>query len=321
MLPKLGLAAAIVLACTTPAPAQDYPSRSIRIVVSSGPAGSLDIIARTVGQKLSESLKQAVVIDNKPGASGIIGVQAAARSEPDGYTIAIGTTGTFPINFVTRKKPPYDPVRDFVPICLVAEADYLLSVHPSVPAATLQEFIALAKKSPGDVTYSSFGPGSLSHMMMEAFNLAAGTRMLHVPYKSGPDALKGLVAGEVQASFDAALVVVPQMRAGAIRVLATGGEKRSKMAPDVPTFAEAGLPGYTSRGWFGLFAPAGTPVAVIATLHAEIVKALGAPDLRQKLESAGLELVGGPPDALAAKIHADLDRYGKVARDAGIALD
>jgi tripartite-type tricarboxylate transporter receptor subunit TctC len=313
--------AAIAFACASNAYAQEFPSRPIHIVVSSGPGGSLDIIARTVGQKLSENLKVPVIVDNRPGASGIIGVTHGARAAPDGYTITVGTTGTFPINFVTRKSLAYHPIKDFIPVSWVAEGDYLLSVHPSVPVKNLQDFIALAKSKPGEITYSSFGPGSLSHVFMEAFALAAGVKLIHVPYKSGPDALQGVVAGQVQASFDTALVMLEQVRDGRLRALATGGAKRSAMAPDIPTFAEAGLPGFASRGWFGLFAPAATPGDIARKLQTEIAKALADPELRGRLEKAGLTVVGGDPAKLTAQIEADIKLYGQVAKDAKIQLD
>jgi tripartite-type tricarboxylate transporter receptor subunit TctC len=318
------LVAAVILGLLmiiSPADAETYPSRPIHIIVPSGPGGSLDIIGRVLGQKLSESLKQPVIIDNRPGASGGIGAAQAARSASDGYTLLIGSVGVFAMNVVTYHKLPYHGLTDFAPISLIGDTEYLLAVHPSVPASTLQEFIALAKARPGEITYASFGLGGVSHMFAEAFSLQAGVKMLHVPYKSAPDAMNGLVGGQVMALFDAMPVLLPQVRDNRLRVLANGGEKRSPVAPEIPTFAEGGLPGFTSTGWFALVAPKNTQQDVIALLHAEIVKALAAPDVRARFESIGLRVIGSTPEELAAQIRRDIEKYGEVARAANIQIE
>jgi tripartite-type tricarboxylate transporter receptor subunit TctC len=288
--------------------------------VPSAPGGTLDLIGRVLGQKFSESLKQPVIIDNRPGASSIIAAVQTAHSAPDGYTVLIGSVGAFAMNVVTFKKLPYR-VSDFAPISIIADTEYLLAVHPSVPARTLQEFIALAKARPGEITYASFGLGGVSHMFAEAFSLQAGVKMLHVPYKSAPDAMNGLVGGQVMALFDAMPVMLPQARDNRVRVLANGADRRSPVAPEIPTFTEAGLPGFTSTGWFALVAPANTPRDVVALLHAETVKALAEPDVRKRFESIGLRVIGSSPEELAAQIRRDIKKYGDVARAANIQIE
>ena len=309
-----------LLTIILPADAQTYPSRPIHIIIPSNPGGTLDLIGRVLGQKFSESLKQPVIIDNRPGASSIIAAVQTARAASDGYTLLIGSVGAFAMNIVTFKALPYR-VADFAPISLIGDTEYLLAVHPSVPAKTLQEFIALAKARPGEISYGSFGPGGVSHMFAEAFSLKAGVKMLHVPYKSAPDAMNGLVSGQVMALFDAMPVLLPQVRGDRVRVLANGANKRSSVAPDIPTFTEAGLPGFTSTGWFALVTTANTPPGVIALLYAETVKALDDPDVRKRFELIGLRVVGSSPDELAAQIRRDIEKYGEVARTANIHIE
>ena len=306
---------------TTNIKAQEYPSRTIRIIVPSGPGGTLDVIARIVGQELHDSLKVPVIVDNRPGANGIIALTYGARAAPDGYTITMATTGSFVMNFVARKSPPFHPVNDFIPVSLVAESDYILLVHPSVPVKNLKEFIALAKSKPTEISYSSFGPGSVSHVIMESFALATGIKMLHVPYKSGPDALQGVVAGQVQASFDTPLIAISHVRDNRLRALAIGSTKRSAIAPEIPTFAEAGLPGFSARAWFGWFVPSNTPAEITRKLQTEIAQALANPVLHSNLEKLGLTDIGGTPEQLSAQIKADIKLYGQVARETNIHLD
>jgi tripartite-type tricarboxylate transporter receptor subunit TctC len=290
------------------------------MVVPSGPGGTLDFVARKVGQKLSESFKQPVIVENKPGASGMIAISHVMRSAPDGLTLTIGTTGSYPMNFVARKNAPFHPIKDFSHLSLAVESDYILAVHPSVPAKTLQEFIALAKKDPNALNYSSFGPGSASHFFMEAFSFKAGIKLMHVPYKSAPDALMGLVSGQVQAAFDTAFVLAPQIKDGRLRALAIAGE-RSTLAPEVPTFAEAGLPDVFARAWFGFFAPAGTPEAIVKRINTEVVQALRSPEMRKDLEASGLRVIGSSPEQLAEQIRKDIEIYEEVAAAANIRLD
>jgi tripartite-type tricarboxylate transporter receptor subunit TctC len=316
------VAAAFLLSLTTiaAADAQTYPLRPIHILVPSAPGGTLDLIGRLLGQKLSASFKQPVIIDNRPGASSIIAAEQTMRSAPDGYTLLIGSVGAFAMNLVTFKNLPYR-IADFAPISLIGDTEYLLAVHPSVPAGTLQEFIALAKSRPGEISYGSFGLGGVSHMFAEAFCLRAGVKMLHVPYRSAPDAMNGLLGGQVMALFDAMPVVLPQARDNRVRAFANGADQRSPLAPEIPTFAEAGLPGFTATGWFGLVAAANTPPDVIALLHAETVKAIAEFDTRKRFEAIGLRVITSSPEEFAAQIQRDIEKYRAVARAARIEIE
>ena len=298
--------------------AQSFPSRPVHVVAGSAPGGTVDIITRTVVQKMSENLKQPFVVDNRPGANGIIATELVAKAPADGYTLVLGTSGSFGTNVAIFPKLPYDPVKDFAPVSVLAESIFVLAVHPSVQASTLQEFVALAKARPGKITYGSFGIGSNSHFLTELFCSMADVKLLHVPYKSAPDSLNGLVGGQVMASSDALTVVLPHLRAKRLRALAYGAAKRSEFAPEIPTFAEAGFPGYTASVWYGLLAPANTPRDVVMKLHAEIVRALAAGEVRGRLESIGLQPIGNTPEQLAAQISSDIEKYVKVARHAKI---
>ena len=298
--------------------AQSYPTRPVHVVAGSAPGGTVDIITRTVVQKMSENLKQPFVVDNRPGANGIIATELVAKAPPDGYTLVLGTSGSFGTNVAIFAKLPYDPIKDFAPVSVLAESIFVLAVHPSVQATTVQEFIALAKARPGQLTYGSFGIGSISHFFSELFFSMADVKLLHVPYKSAPDSLTGLVGGQVNASSDALTVVMPHLRAKRLRVLAYGASKRSALAPEIPTYAEAGFPGFTASVWYGLLAPANTSREIVMKLHAEIVKALSAAEVQGRLESIGLQPIGNTPEQLAAQIRGDIDKYVKVARDAKI---
>ena len=301
--------------------AQAYPSKVIRIVVPAGPGGTLDIMARVIGQRLAEIFKQPVIVDNRPGASGIIGTTFLAKAPADGYTLMIGSSTTHATNAAAYAKLPYDAVKDFAPVSNLADTTFLLCVHPSTPVRTVKEFVALAKARPGEVIYASFGQGGIAHFVTEAFALAAGIRMLHVPYKSGPDAAKALVAGEAMASFDALAVMLPHINSGRVRPIAIGGAKRSAAAPDIPTFIEAGIPGYTANVWYAAFAPASTPADIVQKLNAEIVGIVQSPDMRVRLEGMGLQVIGSTPEQLVALVRSDIDRYVRVAREANIRAD
>lgn len=301
--------------------AQPYPSKLIRIVVPAGPGGTLDIVARVIGQRLSDNFKQPVVVDNRAGASGIIGTTFLAKSPPDGYTIMLGSSTTHATNVAAYAKLPYDAVRDFAPITNLADTTFLLCVHPSTPARNVKEFVALARSRPGEVIYASFGQGGIAHFVTEAFALAAGIKMLHVPYKSGPDASKALVAGHVMASFDALAVMLPHIMSGRVRPIAIGGMQRSAAAPEIPTFLEAGIPGYTSSVWYGAFAPVNTPSDVVQKLNSEVVSILASPEMRARLEGMGLQVIGSTPEQLGELVRSDIERFVKVAREANIRAD
>jgi len=297
---------------------QDYPNRPVRVIVSSAAGGGSDFIVRPVVAKMGESMGQTFVVDNRAGASGIIAMELTAKAAPDGYTLLLGTIGNFASNTALHAKLPFDPIRDFQPLSKLVDSPFLLSVNPSVPATTLKEFIGWARANPGKVTFSSFGIGSYSHLLGEYFNQRAGVQMLHVPYKGSAPAVADQIAGHVLAAFDSTQSQGAHIRAKRLRALAIGTPSRVPSLPDVPTFAEAGLPDFETLAWFGLFAPAKTPMPIVRRLHGEIVKALAQPDVRERLEGLGAMPVGNTPEEFAAQIKATIDVQVKVARTANI---
>ena len=298
--------------------AQSYPARPIRVIVPTAAGGNPDFIIRPVVQKMGESLKQQFVVDNRPGASGIIGVELAARAPADGYTLLFGAIGHLATPSALYEKLPFDAVRDFAPISNLVDTPFFLFVHPSVPARTVKEFVALAKARPGEITYMSFGVGSFPQFLTESFSSMTGIKLLHVPYKGSAPAASALLAGHVMSGFDSMQTAISLVRAKRLRALAVGAEQRSPIAPEIPTFAEAGFPGAGGSAWFGLFAPANTPRDIVMKLHAETVRALATPEIRQIFEPAGLHIVGNTPEQFAAQLRRDIDRFVKVAREAGI---
>lgn len=317
----LSLFAAGILGCLVTGPgavAQSYPAKPIRVINPYTAGGGVDAILRPMTQKMTESLGKQMVVENRPGANGMIGLELAAKSPPDGYTLAAGTTSALTMNVAVYEKVPYDPVRDFAPISNFAESAFILSVHPSVPATSVKEFIALAKARPNQLTYASFGIGSIAHLGTELFSTLSGVKMVHVPYKGSVPAVTDLMAGHVMSSFDSMQSVMPQIRAKRLRALGIAAAKRSPAAPEIPTISEAGVPGFELASWYGLLAPANTPREIVARLHAEIVKALAAPEVRERFESFGTEPVGNTPEAFAAQIRSDIVKWRKVARAANI---
>jgi tripartite-type tricarboxylate transporter receptor subunit TctC len=295
----------------------EYPARPVRIVVPSPPGGGTDIVARVVAHHLSQSFGQQFFVENKPGAGNMIGIEAVARAAPDGYTLLM-VASTLALNSVLYKKVPYDPVKDFTPITLTATAPNVLLVHPSVPARTLQEFIALAKSQPGKLSYGTPGIGTSPHLSMELLKSMAGIDLQHVPYKGTAAAVTDVIGGQIQATFSNALTAKPQVDAGRVRALAITGPKRVEALPNVPPVAEAGVPGYEAMQWYGLVAPAGTPAPIIERLNRETLKALRAADTRERLSSDGAEPLGSTPAEFAARIRAEIDKWTRVARAAGI---
>jgi tripartite-type tricarboxylate transporter receptor subunit TctC len=311
----------VALAVSAPADAQVYPSKPVRMVLPYPPGGGSDTIGRPLAQKLSESLGQQVVVENRGGANGNIGMEYASRAAPDGYTIVFALTAQLAINPGLYGKVPYDPVKDFAPITLLGTGAYILVVHPSLPAKSLKELIALAKAQPGQIAYSSSGNGSGGHLAAELLNSMAGIRMLHVPYKGGGPALMDLIAGQVQVLFSTQLASWPHIQSGRIRALAVSTAKRPASVPDLPTVAEAGLPGYDSGVWYGVLAPAGTPRDIITRLNSEIIRALNQPDYRGLLVNNAIDPIGSPPEQLGQYIKSELVKWAKVVKDAGVRVD
>jgi len=317
---RLALGVAFALSLALDAAAQSYPAKSIRLIVPFPPGGSADILARAIGQKAGEGLGQSLVVENRPGAGTAIGAEALAKSAPDGYAIMIGTVSSHAINPALNPKLPFDPVKDFTPVSLVASIPFAMIVHPSVPAKTVQEFVALARAKPGTLNYSSAGSGTSNHLAGELLRSMTGIDIVHVPYKGSAPALNDLIAGQVSLMFDLVLTAAPHVKSGAVRGLAVTGAQRSSALPELPTVAES-IPGYEVSAWFGIFAPAGVPQPVVQRLNAEFVKALQQPDLRQRLASQGAEPLTNTPDEFAAYLRAEIDKWAKVVKAAGMKPD
>ena len=298
-----------------------FPSKPIRIVVPFPAGGTTDILARAVAQKLTETMGQTVVVDNRPGAGGNIGAELVAKSPPDGYTLLMGTVGTHAINASLYAKMPYDHVRDFAPVILVAGVPNVLVVNPSVPANNVQELIAYIKANPGKVNFASSGSGTSIHLAGELFKTMAGVSMTHVPYKGSAPAVTDLLGGQVQLMFDNLPSALPQIKAGKLRALAVTSAQRASALPDVPTVAEAGLPGFDATSWFGLLAPAGTPKDVVAKLNAEVAKWLASPEAREKLASQGAIAAGQSPEDFTRHIAAETAKWQKVVKESGAKVD
>jgi tripartite-type tricarboxylate transporter receptor subunit TctC len=314
-----------VLACCAlvalPLFAQDYPRRPVRLIVPFPPGGGNDTVARAVAQELAKSLGQPFVVENKPGAGGAIGAELAARAPADGYTLFLGGVGSHVVNPSLHAKLSYDPVRDFAPVTLIASAPSVLVVNPSLQAANVAEFTALAKANPGKLNYASNGNGSSAQLAAVLYESMAGVRMVHVPYKGVAAALVDVMSGEVQLMFGTLVAIIPHIRAGRLRALAVTGKRRSPLLPDVPTLAESGLPGYEAGSWYGILAPAGTPRAIVARLNEEINNAIRQPEVRGRLAAEGAEVLGGAPDDFAVHIAAELSRVKKLVRDGGLKVE
>jgi tripartite-type tricarboxylate transporter receptor subunit TctC len=301
-------------------PSPAYPTKPIRMIVAVPPGGPADTLARLVAPRLTESLGQTVVIDNRPGANGIIAYETTARAAPDGHTFTAVAAGVV-INASLYKSVPYDPIKDFAPITLGITVPNILVVHPSVPANSVKDLIALAKAKQGAVTFASAGNGTSGHLALELFRTSARVDVIHVPYKGGGPALSDVLAGQVQALFSIALAAAPQIKAGRVRALAITSARRSPVSPDLPTVAEAGLPGFEVVGWFGWLAPAATPKPIINRLHDEIVRTLRLPDVRDRLLSQSTEPVGNTPQEFAAFMKSEHEKWGRLIRVANIRVE
>ncbi len=301
--------------------AQAYPTKPIRLVVPFPPGGATDILARNVAQKLTEAWGQQVIVDNRPGAGGNIGSELVAKSAPDGYTLEMGTVGTHAINASLYAKMPYDHVKDFVPVILVAGVPNVLVVNPSVPVNSVAELISYAKANPGKLNFASSGNGTSIHLSGELFKVMAGVQITHIPYKGSAPAMQDLLGGQVQLMFDNLPPSLPQIKAGKLKALAVTSATRAAALPDVPTMAEAGLPGFEASSWFGVLAPAGTPPAIVAKLNAEIGKWLASPEAKEKLLALGANAAGGTPEDFAKHIQAETAKWAKVVKESGAKVD
>jgi tripartite-type tricarboxylate transporter receptor subunit TctC len=314
------VSALLLTGVAAPAQAQTYPARTVRLVVPYVPGGGVDFVGRTLALKLTEMWGQQVIVDNRPGGGTNIGSELVVRAAPDGYTLLVGGVPNT-ANMSLFQKPPYDVVRDFTPVILLDTAPNVLAVHPSVPAKSVKELIALAKSRPGALTYASAGIGSSNHLSGELFGVMAGVNILHVPYKGGGAAVIDLVAGQVTMYFGTTPSTMPHVRSGRLRGLAVTTAKRTQAAPDLPTIAEAALPGFEQSAWHGLLAPAGTPQAVVAKLNADVLRVLRLPDVLERFGVQGFEAIGGTPAEFAAFIKRDVAKYEKLVKAAGIRID
>lgn len=297
-----------------------YPSKPVRIVVPFTPGGSTDILARALGQALTEAWRQQVIVENKPGAGGSIGAEAGARAAPDGYTLLMGHIGTLAVNPTLYTNLRYKPLEDFAPIALVAMVPNVLVVHPGVAAASVGELIALAKAKPGSLTYSTGGVGSAAHLAMEYFKLRTGTDIVHIPYKGAAPAVTDLIGGQVSMTMTGAPPLLPHIRAGKLRALGVASRARLAQLPEVPTIAEAGVRDFEATQWYGLVAPARTPQPIVERLAADVRQALARPDVRQRLEAEGAQPTDLGPAGFQALIRDEIERWAKVIRAAKIEL-
>jgi tripartite-type tricarboxylate transporter receptor subunit TctC len=319
--PCAALIAAGVLLAAAPAWSQSYPNKAIRLLVPQAPGGGNDTIARLIGQKVSVALKQQVAVDNRPGAGGLIAADLVAKSPPDGYTLLLGNVATLAVIPNVQKKIPYDPVKDFAPVSLIAQAPLLVVVHPSLPVKSIRQLIAFAKAKPGEINYASNGVGSSTHLATEMFLQMTGTKMVHVPYKGLSLAMTDLLSGQVPLMFSSAVAMMPHVKLGRLRALAMTGSKRSPAVPEIPTVAEAGVPDYEAGSWYGIVAPAGTPRPVIDLLNREIVTATKSREVVDHLSNEAVIPVGSTPEEFAALIRKDLARIGKVVNAPGAKFD
>ena len=323
-IPLAALAAVLALSQTTligSAAAQSYPTKPIRIIVPFPPGGATDILARAVGVELTKTWGQPVLVENRPGAGGNIGTDIVAKATPDGYTLVMGTVGTHAINMSLYPKMPYDTVKDFAPVTLVASVPNLLVVHPSLPVKTVNDLIELAKSKPGQIYFASSGNGTSIHLAGELFKAMANVSMVHVPYKGSAPAVADLLGGQVSLMFDNMPSSLPHAKAGKLRPIGVTSAKRSPALPEVPTIAESGLPGYEASSWFGLLAPAATPREVVNKLSQTIAASLQTPEMKERLSTQGAEPVGNTPEQFATYIQSEISKWAKVVRISGAKPD
>lgn len=316
----LAFTRAVVLTAigTSPVLAQTYPAKPLRIIIAQAPGSATDVISRIVGNRLSEALGQPIVVEARPGAGGALGTEAAAHSAPDGYTLFMGNNSTHGSNPALYAKLPYDAVNDFAPISMVASVPYVLIVNPSLPAGSVEQLIALAKSQPGKLNYASAGNGSTHHFCGELLKSMAGLNVVHVPYKGSPPGVTAVVAGEVSMMFANLTDIGGQLKGGKVKPLAVTSAARAGMLTEVPTLAEAGLPGFEILSWFALLAPAGTPAPIISRLNAESVKVLARSDVQSQLGAQGLTVASSSPEQVSAHIKSEIAKFSRIAKAAGI---
>jgi len=317
---RLALTATLLFACAA-AQAQGWPNKPVRFVIPFPAGGSTDIVGRLIGEKLGQSLGQPFVIDNRAGAGGTTGSDLVAKAAPDGYTLLMGTSSTHAIASSLYAKLPYDATRDFAPVSLLGTATILLVVNPSVPAKSVRELVALAKAQPGQLTFASSGNGSVSHLTGEYFKSLAGIDMQHIPYKGDSPMTVDLVSGRVSMAFGTAVAFLPYVQSGKLNALAVTNAKPSAVAPGLPTVADAGLNGFEALQWFGLLMPAATPKEIVDKLQSEVARVLRMPDVRERLQGLGIEIVGSSPDAFASFMQAETRKWGKIVKDSGAKVD
>jgi tripartite-type tricarboxylate transporter receptor subunit TctC len=303
------------------AQAQSWPAKSIRLVVPFPPGGAVDAYARIVQNRLGEQLGQAVVIENRGGAGGMIGAELVTKAPPDGYTLLVGNIAALAMNVGVYASMPYDPARDFTPIMHTVDVNYALVVHPAVPAKTVAELVAHTRANPGKLSYGSAGSGSAPHLATELLKQRAGIELVHVPYKGGGPMVADLLGGQIQLGIGDQANLMPQVKAGRLRVLAVGSARRSATYPEVPTIAEAGYPGFEAGAWQAVVGPAGLPLALAIRINETLAKVMAMPDVRERLVGAGLDPVGGSPDDLARLIRAEITKWSKVAKEVGARAD
>jgi tripartite-type tricarboxylate transporter receptor subunit TctC len=308
---------ALCLAVSLGAAHAQYPNRPVKLIVPFPPAGATDIVGRIVAQKLGEQMGQSVVVENKPGAGGSIGSDLVAKSAPDGYTLLMATSSTHSIGPVLQKLP-YDPLKDFAPITHVANVPNVLVVSPVLPVTSVQELIAYAKARPGQLNFASSGVGTIVHLNGELFKMLAGVELVHVPYKGTALSIPDVANGSVAMLFDSLASVQPHIKSGRVRPIAVNAQRRSALLPEVPTLAEAGMPAFDRYTWFGMFAPAGTPQAIVARVNAEVATALKAPDLLERFAAAGAEAVGSTPEQFVERIKSDAAKWAQVIKAANV---
>ena len=318
---RLSLTTALVACLTMAAQAADWPDRPVRFIVPFPPGGSTDTVARTIAEKLREKIGQPVVIDNKAGAGGTIGSDIAAKAQPDGYTMLIGTSSTHAIAPGVFSALPYEPTRDFAPVTLIGAATVMLVTNPSVPAKSVADLVALAKAKPELLTFASSGTGGVSHLIGEYFKSRAGIEMLHVPYKGDTPMIADLIGGQVSLAFGTAVAFLPHVQKGALNALAVTNATPSAIAPGLPTVADSGLPGFEALQWFGVLMPAKTPKAIVERMNREIVAILNLPDVRNRFVSMGIDIAASSPESFASFMANEAIKWQKIAKDAGVKVN